>query len=69
MPRMEIFDMNSAVETLKLLEMAKRERKTKKVSKNKTKVYYMIVNHKLNSVIKSIQQKATWDTVYVPHTQ
>lgn len=43
--------MNSTVETLKLLEMAKRERKTK--------VYYMIVNHKLNSVIKSIQQKAT----------
>lgn len=30
MPLMEIFDMNSAVETLKLLEMAKRERKTKK---------------------------------------
>lgn len=56
---MEIFDMNSAVETLKLLEMAKRERKTKKASKNNTRVYYMIVNHKLNSVIKSIQQKAT----------
>lgn len=30
MPLMEIFDMNIAVETLKLLETAKRERRTKK---------------------------------------
>lgn len=36
MPLMEIFDVNSAVETLKLLEMAKRERKIEKLSKNKT---------------------------------
>lgn len=30
---MEIFDMNSAAETLKLLETAKRERATKKKKK------------------------------------
>ena len=64
MPLMEVFDMNSAMETLKLLKKAKRDRKNKKLSKNKPKV-----NHKLDSVIKCIQQKATWDTVYVPHTQ
>lgn len=51
--------MNSAVETLKLLEMAKRERKTKKLSNSKTKVYYMTANHKVDSVIKCTQQKVT----------
>lgn len=67
--------MNSAAETLKLLETAKRERATKKKKKkgkegkNKSYVYCMAVNHNLDSVIKSIQHKATWDTVYVPHTQ
>lgn len=33
MPLMEIFDINSAVETLKLLETDKRERATKKKKK------------------------------------
>lgn len=42
---MEIFDMNSAAETLKLLETAKRERATKKKKKAKkarTKVMYTV---------------------------
>lgn len=43
---MEIFDMNSAAETLKLLETAKRERATKKKKKKakkaRTKVMYTV---------------------------
>ena len=46
MPLMEIFDMNIAVETLKLLETAKRERRTKKKSsKNKAEVHYLTIQH------------------------
>lgn len=39
MPLMEIFDRKIAVETLKLLEMAKRERHTKKQEQNWSELY------------------------------